>query len=213
MNFSTENLPAWVPESLRSDPKKVAVLGALLLFLAVMVGRYLLKSGPSAAQAAPAAKPAIKKPADKPDAAPQMSSSSTRTWLKTPITSVGRNLFTIRPELFPSINTVEVVSAPVVPGFWETVEKSRSDQADQKKRRDVLVDNLQREAAKLRLQSTVMGPEPQAIIGGTLVKEGSVVASDGPGSTGGVQFRVLVIEARRVVVERQGIRLEIRMAQ
>jgi hypothetical protein len=133
---------------------------------------------------------------------------------KKPITSVGRNLFTIRPELFPTVASAEAVSAPVAPGFWDVVEKSRSDQADQKKRRDILVEHLQREAAKLRLQSTVMGPEPQAIIGGTLVKEGSVIASDGPGSAGGgVQFRVLAIEARRVVVERQGIRLEIRMTQ
>jgi hypothetical protein len=215
MNFSAENLPEWVPEGLRSDPKKLAVLGGLLIVLAVMVGRYLLMTGPATARAASPVSTSAKKAVKSTAAAPtQMSSSATHLWLKQPITSVGRNLFTIRPELFPTVANAEAVAAPVAPGFWDVVEKSRSDQADQKKRRDILVEHLQREAAKLRLQSTVMGPEPQAIIGGTLVKEGSVIASDGPGSTGGgVQFRVLSIEARRVVVERQGIRLEIRMTQ
>jgi len=47
----------------------------------------------------------------------------------------------------------------------------------------------------------MMGPQPKALVNGEFVGEGSVVAS----------FRVLKIEARRMIVEREGIRLEIVM--
>ena len=53
----------------------------------------------------------------------------------------------------------------------------------------------------MKLQSTMMGPQPKALVNGELVGEGDVVAA----------FRVLKIEARRIIVEREGIRLEIQM--
>jgi hypothetical protein len=46
-----------------------------------------------------------------------------------------------------------------------------------------------------------MGASPKAVIDGGLVGEGDVVAS----------FRVLRIEPRRIIVEREGIKLEIQM--
>jgi hypothetical protein len=114
-------------------------------------------------------------------------------------------------EFYPSKSMQSAPAESETGQFWKEIEKSQSVEADQKKRREILVENLQREAAKLRLQSTVMGPEPQAIIGGSLVKEGDVVASGG--LNGGLQFRVLGIEARRVIIEREGIRLELRMSK
>jgi len=45
-----------------------------------------------------------------------------------------------------------------------------------------------------------MGASPKALVNGQLVGVGDVVAS----------FRVCKIEARRIVVEREGIKLEIR---
>ena len=53
----------------------------------------------------------------------------------------------------------------------------------------------------MQLLSTVMGAKPKAMINGELVGEGDVIAA----------FRVIRIEARRVIVEREGIRLEITM--
>ena len=79
--------------------------------------------------------------------------------------------------------------------------KSMANRADAKTKRQTYVSNLQAEAARLRVQSTVMGAQPKALINGDLVKEGDVVAS----------FRVLKIEARRIIVEREGIKLEIQM--
>jgi hypothetical protein len=46
-----------------------------------------------------------------------------------------------------------------------------------------------------------MGPQPKAMVNGELVGEDSVVAN----------FRIVQIEARRIIVEREGIRLEIQM--
>ncbi len=54
-----------------------------------------------------------------------------------------------------------------------------------------------------------MGTRPKAVINGDLVGEGDLVAS-GTGRAR-TQFRVLKIEPRRIIVEREGIRLEIPM--
>jgi hypothetical protein len=72
--------------------------------------------------------------------------------------------------------------------------------ADQKREREVLVENLRGQALQLKLQSTVLGASPKALVNGQLVRVGDVVAS----------FRVTKIEARRIVVEREGIKLEVR---
>jgi len=76
-----------------------------------------------------------------------------------------------------------------------------TSRADVKKERQILVENLARQASQLRLQSTIMGASPKAVIDGGLVGEGDVVAT----------FRVLRIEPRRITVEREGIKLEIQM--
>jgi len=75
-----------------------------------------------------------------------------------------------------------------------------SVRADQQREHDALVANLRKQAEQLKVQSTVMGASPKALINGEFVGVGSVVAS----------FRVTKIEARRIVVEREGIRLEVR---
>jgi hypothetical protein len=76
-----------------------------------------------------------------------------------------------------------------------------ASRADQRKERQILVENLQLQAAQLRLQSTVMGPTPRALINGDMLREGDVVAA----------FRIVRIEARRIIVEREGVKLEIQM--
>jgi len=61
----------------------------------------------------------------------------------------------------------------------------------------------------MRLQSTVMGATPKAVIDERVVSEGDVVAcGSGENRT---TFRVLKIEPRRIIVEREGIKLEIQM--
>jgi hypothetical protein len=73
--------------------------------------------------------------------------------------------------------------------------------ADQRVERDALRENIRQLAEKLNLQSTMMSASPKALINGELVGEGDVVAS----------FRVLRIEAQKIVIEREGIMLEKRL--
>lgn len=218
MSDSHSSLPRWLPESLRDDPKKTGILSILVLVLMIVSIRYFLTSGPASAKAslskpdkATTSSKSVRTPAVVANPQAEQAHAATRKWIDQPINSVSRNLFSIRMEFYPSKSAQSASVEPETGQFWKEIEKSQSVEADQKKRRDILVENLQREAAKLRLQSTVMGPEPQAIIGGSLVKEGDVVAS---GSlNGGFQFRVLSIEARRVIIEREGIKLELRMSK
>jgi hypothetical protein len=75
------------------------------------------------------------------------------------------------------------------------------NQADRMDKRENLIANYTAQASKLRLESIMLGSQPKAMVNGKLIGEGSVVA----------EFRVLKIEARRIVVEREGIQLEIQM--
>jgi hypothetical protein len=51
------------------------------------------------------------------------------------------------------------------------------------------------------------GPRPAALVNGQMVREGDVVATGSGASR--TSYRVLKIEARRVFLEREGIRSEI----
>jgi len=94
-----------------------------------------------------------------------------------------------------------VVHVPHGDGFWDQVAKSLAARTDERNAGIALRDNLVREAEKLNLQSTLMTAPPKALVNGELVGEGDVVAS----------FRVLKIEAQRIVIEREGIMLEKRL--
>jgi hypothetical protein len=63
------------------------------------------------------------------------------------------------------------------------------------------VDNVRIAAEALKLESTIVGPTPGAIVNGQMVREGSNIAG----------FRVLKIEPRQVVVEREGVKLAVSM--
>lgn len=124
-------------------------------------------------------------------------------WAEQAAAPISRNLFSVRLEYFPTdgSKTRGGEDSREDQGFWGRLEKSLSLQADQKDKRENQIAHYKARAAELRLQSTMMGPQPKAMVNGELVGEGDVVA----------QFRVLKIEARRIIVEREGIRLEILM--
>jgi len=124
-------------------------------------------------------------------------------WSRQPIPSaLSRNLFVVNYEYFPQDGTKPViVHVSHGDGFWDQVAKSMAFRADQKEARDALRENIRQQAEKLNLQSTLMTAPPKALVNGELVGEGDVVAS----------FRVLRIEAQRIVIEREGIMLEKRL--
>jgi hypothetical protein len=127
-----------------------------------------------------------------------------RDWEAEPLPAgVSRNLFQVNLDYYPMDAAHVVRDSRTVddPTFWEKLAKSIDAQAEEQHKRENLIQNLRQQAGQLQLTSTVMGPRPKAMMNGSMVGEGEVVA----------QFRVLRIEARSVVVEREGIKLEIPM--
>ncbi|HEV7300387.1 MAG TPA: hypothetical protein VGN72_13555 [Tepidisphaeraceae bacterium] len=187
----------------------MSVGGAVAVALVVGMGRFAFtgSAAPAAATASLSRPMTVLEPqatrmlARRPLS--DQASPAVQEWVRTPIAPVGRNLFAIKLDYFPQDGTKvdQTLRAPQGNGFWDKLAKSMASRADQRRERQILVENLQLQAMQLRLQSTVMGPSPGALVNGSLVREGDVVAS----------FRVLKIEARRIVVEREGIKLEIPM--
>lgn len=207
MNNTANNWKQTLRQALLSDPKKSIALAVLTLVMGTMATRaFLGKSRPAGARAATAAS------AGKPGASARSADASDTSranpyaqliqkWTEAPVPPVSRNLFAVRVEYFPVDGSRTTNSAGADEGFWGRLEKSITMKADLRDKRENLIANFKAQASQLRLQSTVMGPEPKALVNGELVGEGSVVAN----------FRVLKIEARRIIVEREGIRLEIQM--
>ena len=189
--------------AIKADPKKSAVLTILVV---VMVGMwvkmfFLNGGGPKTAVAATSAEASGKGASGR--AGKEGASTAMQEWLRAPVPTVSRNLFAVKFDYFPQ--DASKINQTLVPpngnGFWDQVAKSMTQQADQNRDRQIRIQNLQIQAAQLRLQSIMMGPQPKALIDGELVGEGDVVAL----------FRVSKIEARRIIVEREGILLEILM--
>ena len=195
-----------VIKAVRNDPQKAGVLTVLLVVLGVLQLRLQMtgQDGPSRATAS-----VSESTTDNPSRFGASSSgaknapdvqAALREWMDAPAMPLRRNLFAIDLERFPLDGSVTSVSTKSS-GFWDDLAKSMTFQADVRKERQILIENLHQQASQLRLQSTMMGATPKAVINGELVEEGEVVAA----------FRVLKIEARRIIVEREGIKLEIQM--
>jgi hypothetical protein len=204
--------------AMRRDPKRNGFLAVLAMLLVVTLVRQFAGNKPRAASASPSrataasptatsAQPANSRISD-PDAAhnlkrPTSNSPALQKWADSAPAPISRNLFAVRMEYFP-VDGLRIPgngAAGGDDGFWARLEKSLTVQADQRGKRENQIANYKARAAELNLQSTMMGPTPKAMVNGELVGEGDVVAS----------FRVSRIEARRIIVEREGIRLEIQM--
>ena len=197
----------------KADPKKASILGVLTIVM--IFSWYRMASGgsggdpsgagPSRASAA-SVTPVRAGGVTLPDnlRAPGSTSATVQAlleWQRRPIAPLSRNLFVINYDFFPQDGSAPApVHLQQGDGFWDHIAKSMTARADQKREREVLVENLRAQALQLKLQSTVLGASPKALVNGQLVRVGDVVAS----------FRVRKIEARRIVVEREGIMLEVR---
>jgi hypothetical protein len=212
-------MPARQPRSLwdkiltavRNDPQKAGILTVLVSILLVLQIRLQMSerdAGPAHAAANTAPDGADNPPAfgavgpeTHASARPLDSAAAMRAWMESPSAPLTRNLFEVELERFPHDGSAVPMANKDAVGFWDELAKSMTFRADVKRERQILMENLARQASQLRLQSTIMGASPKAVIDGGLVGEGDVVAS----------FRVLRIEPRRITVEREGIKLEIQM--
>ncbi|HEX8521800.1 MAG TPA: hypothetical protein VF669_06045 [Tepidisphaeraceae bacterium] len=196
--------------SLRKEAKKAAVLTFLVALLFVLWVRMAMRNGeaPARANAASNAK-ALSAALEGGGGKGNEAASAFKNWLNAPTPDMNRNIFAINLDHFPQEYRTAVEQANSGGGFWGELAKSVSAKADVTKERQILLENLQQQASQLRLQTTVMGAKPKAVVNGEFVKEGDVVAS-GTGEAR-TTFRVIKIEARRIIVEREGIKLEIPM--
>jgi hypothetical protein len=193
--------------AVRRDPQKAGILTILVAILVVLQVRLLTGekvAGPTKAHAAVVKSDNTSTPRTYSDGGNPL-----RAWMSQPSAEVKRNLFVVNLEKFPQDSDQTASTSPKSALFWDDLAKSMSLQADVRKERKFLIENLTRQASQLRLQSTLMGASPRAVINGEMVGEGSVVAC-GPDDKR-VTFRVLKIEARRIIIEREGIKLEIQM--
>lgn len=192
------DLPPWMNKALqpfRTSPQKAWVLLGLAVLLAVMWGRMLLGAhGPNGA-AAMAPPPSLADPLAAMHRPPP-AVNPLQKWAHQPIVPLDRNLFNVPLDYYPQDASEDRKSA-------SELAKSHSTQADLEQQRQILVDNIRQRAQALKLESTMTGSQPSAIVNGEVVREGSVVEG----------FRVLRIEARRIVVECQGVSLELSMQQ
>ena len=204
----------------KADPRKASVLAVLVAVMGVMWFRVLSNgAGPASASAYAAGGGAggtgsafannptePLRPAGRQSAAAAALQEWARNHAVVPLT---RNLFVTDYSGFPLDGGGRTTAtAPTEPqvrvergdGFWDQLAKSMADRADQIKEHRARVESIRAQAAKLRVQSTLMGASPKALINDRLVGLGDVVAS----------FRVTRIEARRIVVEREGITFALR---
>jgi hypothetical protein len=205
-----QTLTAWSEKAMgavRASPGKSSVLTGLALIMAIAWIRVLVggHTSPSSAQAAStSAAPAATVLSDEPAALHRLSDSGGATlqqWARQPTRPLTRNPFAVSLEYYPTdvSKSDDPTSAGV--GYWNLVSKSMSSRADQQEQRQILIDNIRIAAEALKLDSTIMGATPGAMVNGEMVREGSTVAG----------FRVLKIEARQLIVEREGVKLAIMM--
>jgi|SRR6266436_1694713 len=185
----------------KAEPKKAAALVLLAVLLVGMWAKIFLFSDPRPLSAGSAGVEKIK--VDRPDTLRQQLSPASRSlleWTRKPITGTKRNLFAIKLDYFPVDGSRPMFSGDDADGFWDQLAKSLAAKADQEKARGILRDNVMMRASRLDLQSTGMfNGMPKAMVNGTIVQEGDTI--DG--------FRIVQIEAKRIVVELEGIQVQV----
>jgi hypothetical protein len=195
------NLQERVVRQIKAEPVKAAVLGVLLAAMGGLWFKAASSGGglPSLALGRSLGNAPVALPS-RPDNHSARALKQLGEWVKTPVPTVTQNLFALKFDYFPTDGSRPAQKARVGSSFWEELGKSIASKADQEKARRILIDNVRLHASRLELQSTVMNSgSPKALVNGTLVGEGDAIAG----------FKIVKIEARRIVVEREGVRVEV----
>ena len=185
----------------KAEPKKAAALALLVAVLLAMWVKIFLFGDPRTVTAGPLGGDKVK--VGTPDTLRQQLSPASRSlleWTKKPITGTRRNLFAIKLDYFPVDGSRPIFSGDDADGFWDQLAKSLAAKADQEKARGILRDNVRAKASRLDLQSTgTFNGTPKAMVNGTIVQEGDTIEG----------FLIVRIETKRIVVEMEGIQVEV----
>ena len=200
--------------ALKQDPKKTGVLGVLTLVLAVMGGRLWLTGGPSASSAAasPRARATLTPAGPIALRVPSLDASAAvlRQWRAQPAANLTRNPFTSDLFAAPAKPAVVAPAAPVVAGdeglFWRQLERALATQSEREQYRARMSAAALRDAADLVLLSVITGGDDRALVNDRLVGVGDPLAAP---TAQGAPFVVEFVEQRRVVLRRDGVRVEL----
>jgi hypothetical protein len=207
MSVASPVITSWSEKMMagfRASPGKSTSVGGLAVILVVLWCRFIFGGHPPSAASGAIAQASTDSQMGFPSAAKPLHAPgdiSLQQWAHQPIEPLVRNPFAIPLDLYPRDSTSAADKESSQTGYWDLVGKSMSSRADQQEQRQILIDNVQIAAASLKLQSTIMGANRRAMVNGNMVREGDDVAG----------FRVLSIESRQVVVEREGVKLALLM--
>jgi len=199
-NNSMEMLKKRLMAEFARDKKKAVILIVLVVAAVLFVGKLLLTSSPVAATAA--ANPTAVVPPEAPTApgagsiASQMFDTQKSKADKREVVAraITRDIFMPDPSIFPYVKKTTGPNGSKV----KVIEDEKTKRAAELERRRVLVEE---QAAKLHLESTIIGRTPIAIINGTVLGPGGMI--DG--------FRIVKIDSQACVVEKDGFTLKLIM--
>src|SRR5258706_1603394 len=196
--------PGWSNSMFRqvkAEPRKAAALLLLVAVLLAMWVKIFLFGDPRPVTAGPVsgANPKV----EQSHIANPGSSSANRSlidWTRKIFTGTKRNLFAIKLDYVPVDGSRPMFSGDDTDGFWDQLAKSLAAKADQEKAKGILRDNVVMRASRLDLQSTgLFNGFPKAMVNGTIVQEGDTIEG----------FRIFAIETKRIVVELEGIQVQV----
>jgi hypothetical protein len=196
--------PGWfaqVKAAVKRDPKRSGLLAILVTVMFALWGRMIIGNhGPAGASAAGVEAAVVN---NLQSAAGQAGQGPPKLplsdWARQTVGQINRNLFSVPFDYYPE----DPAHPPKRTQMDNNQAKSADSQADQIKERQILVQNLQTEAADLTLEGTVLGTNPRAWINGVLVGIKQPI-----GKTG---FVVSRIESRRIFIEKEGVQIELLM--
>jgi len=206
-----------LPEVVRNDPRKSAVLAALLLVGAVIGLRMVLKSEPASAIAAvvraESSNDAVNKNSRSIMSTLEPRLADVEAWIDQPSRPINRDIFAIRTEGF-AVRRSPSASEPVVvdrgeTSFWKRLDKSLALRADQKKQRLERLNRLVRMCELFKVQSTIMGQQPTAIVSGRMVRRGDRLLTADP------EVIVVVerVDSRSVLVRVDEVMIELPLGE
>ncbi|QNN24601.1 hypothetical protein HED60_20775 [Planctomycetales bacterium ZRK34] len=178
---------ARIRKQLLADRKKFGMLLTLLLVGLLLWGRLLIHNVPRTATAVPPLAAAAPMPDNVP--APAAEATQRRAVEASLVGVVPRDVFAINAAYFPKLSGEENPSR---------LTKSVLDPTDDLEQQMRVI---KAEAGDLKLQSTILGAQPRAMINGTLIGPGQNIAG----------FTVTEIRPRSITITKNGVTLELEM--
>jgi hypothetical protein len=172
----------WV--ELKRDKKRATVLALLAVIALIVVGRLVLKRVSFASAKSPQSPPTAAAAAT-PEAARPSPGQETKhdDYLTRIDTTIKRDIFSPPEQFFPPMETPKT----------KVVETLNSRAAEK--------ESIQKAAATMTVESTILSAIPKAIINGQLVQLGDTVNG----------FRIVEISSRTVTLEREGMTVQLEM--